>query len=115
MRQVSAKTADLAGDGTTSATVLAEAIFEEGLRNVAAGANPIQLKRGMDQAVEAVVGFLGEKANEVHSNQEIEQVASIAANNDSEIGAKLAEAFERVGRDGVITIEEGRSLETEIT
>ncbi len=115
VRQVAAKTADLAGDGTTSATVLAEAIFEEGLRNVAAGANPISLKRGMDAAVGAVVEFLGKKSSKVHTNQEIEQVATIAANNDAEIGSKLAEAFERVGRDGVITIEEGRSLDTEIT
>jgi len=115
VRQVAAKTADLAGDGTTSATVLAEAIFEEGLRNVAAGANPINLKRGMDAAVDAVVQFLSKKSAKVRSNNEIEQVATIAANSDTEIGSKLAEAFERVGRDGVITIEEGSSLETEIT
>jgi chaperonin GroEL len=115
VRQVAAKTADLAGDGTTTATVLAEAIFEEGLRNVAAGANPINLKRGMDAAVDAVVQFLAKKSAKVRSNNEIEQVATIAANSDTEIGSKLAEAFERVGRDGVITIEEGSSLETEIT
>ena len=115
VRQVAAKTADLAGDGTTSATVLAEAIFEEGLRNVAAGANPINLKRGMDAAVDAVVQFLAKKSAKVRTNNEIEQVATIAANSDTEIGSKLAEAFERVGRDGVITIEEGSSLETEIT
>ncbi len=114
VRQVSAKTSDIAGDGTTSATVLAEAIFEEGLRNVAAGANPIELKRGMEAAVDAVVEFLRKKSTKVKSTSEIEQVATIASNNDSEIGSKLAEAFERVGKDGVITVEEGRSLETEI-
>jgi chaperonin GroEL len=114
VRQVSAKTSDIAGDGTTSATVLAEAIFEEGLRNVAAGANPVELKRGMESAVEAVVEFLQKKSKNVKGSQEIEQVATIAANNDPEIGAKLAEAFDKVGKDGVITVEEGRSLETEI-
>ncbi|MDA0667246.1 MAG: chaperonin GroEL [Planctomycetota bacterium] len=114
VRQVSAKTSDIAGDGTTTATVLAEAIFEEGLRNVAAGANPIELKRGMEAAVEAVTDFLKEKSTKVKSTEEIRQVATIASNNDLEIGAKLAEAFEKVGKDGVITIEKGRSLETEI-
>jgi len=114
VRQVSAKTSDIAGDGTTSATVLAEAIFEEGLRNVAAGANPVELKRGMEAAVDAVVDFLKKKSTKVKSTTEIEQVATIAANNDQEIGSKLAEAFEKVGKDGVITVEEGRSLETEI-
>ncbi len=114
VRQVSAKTSDVAGDGTTTATVLAEAIFEEGLRNVAAGANPIHLKRGIEAAVEAVVGHLKKNSTKVKDNREIEQVATIAANNDPEIGKKLAEAFARVGKDGVITVEEGRSLETEI-
>jgi chaperonin GroEL len=114
VRQVSAKTSDIAGDGTTSATVLAEAIFEEGLRNVAAGANPVELKRGMEAAVDAVVDFLKKKSTKVKSTTEIEQVATIAANNDTEIGSKLAQAFDKVGKDGVITVEEGRSLETEI-
>ena len=114
VRQVSAKTSDIAGDGTTSATVLAEAIFEEGLRNVAAGANPVELKRGMEAAVDAVVDFLKKKSVKVKSTTEIEQVATIAANNDTEIGSKLAQAFDKVGKDGVITVEEGRSLETEI-
>ena len=104
VRQVSAKTSDIAGDGTTSATVLAEAIFEEGLRNVAAGANPVELKRGMESAVEAVVDFLQKKSKNVKGSQEIEQVATIAANTDPEIGAKLAEAFDKVGKDGVITV-----------
>jgi chaperonin GroEL len=114
VRQVSAKTSDIAGDGTTSATVLAEAIFEEGLRNVAAGANPVELKRGMEAAVDAVVTYLKKMSTKVKSTTEIQQVATIAANNDTEIGSKLAEAFDRVGKDGVITVEEGRSLETEI-
>jgi len=114
VRQVSAKTSDIAGDGTTSATVLAEAIFEEGLRNVTAGANPVELKRGMETAVETVVEYLKSKSTAVQNNSEIQQVATVAANNDAEIGKKLAEAFERVGKDGVITVEEGRSLDTEI-
>ncbi|MCH2112837.1 MAG: chaperonin GroEL, partial [Planctomycetes bacterium] len=114
VRQVASKTSDVAGDGTTSATVLAEAVFEEGLRSVTAGANPVELKRGMEDAVEAAVAFLKEKSNPVQDIQEIKQVGSVAANNDSEIGDKLAEAFERVGKDGVITVEEGRSLDTEI-
>ncbi len=114
VRQVSSKTSDVAGDGTTTATVLAEAIFEEGLRNVAAGANPIMLKRGIEAAVDAIVAHLKSKSTKVKDNKEIEQVATIAANNDPEIGAKLAEAFKFVGKDGVITVEEGRSLETTI-
>ena len=114
MRQVASKTSDIAGDGTTTATVLAEAIFEEGLRSVTAGANPVELKRGMEAAVKAASDFLLEKSNPVSGIQEIEQIGTVAANNDSEIGSKLAEAFERVGKDGVITVEEGRSLDTEI-
>jgi chaperonin GroEL len=115
VRQVSAKTSDVAGDGTTSATVLAEAIFEEGLRNVTAGANPVMLKRGIEAGVSAVIDFLHKKSIAVKSVKEIEQVGTIASNNDPEIGSKLAEAFERVGKDGVITVEEGKSLDTEIT
>ncbi len=114
VKQVASKTADVAGDGTTTATVLAEAIFEEGLRSVTAGANPVSLKRGMEAAVEAVVEFFHKKSASVKDIEEIRQVGTVAANNDSEIGDKLAEAFERVGKDGVITVEEGRSLETEI-
>ncbi|MBO46692.1 MAG: chaperonin GroEL [Planctomycetes bacterium] len=114
VRQVASKTSDIAGDGTTTATVLAEAIFEEGLRSVTAGANPVELKRGMEAAVKAASDFLLEKSNPVSGIQEIEQIGTVAANNDSEIGSKLAEAFERVGKDGVITVEEGRSLDTEI-
>ena len=115
VRQVAAKTSDIAGDGTTTATVLAEAIYEEGLRNVAAGANPVELKRGMETAVAAVVEFLKKNSTPVGDVKEIEQVGTIASNNDSEIGKKLAEAWEQSGgKDGVITIEEGRSLENEI-
>ena len=114
VRQVSSKTADVAGDGTTTATVLAESIFEEGLRNVTAGANPVELKRGVEAAVDAVVAYLKKQSKTVKSATEIEQVGTVAANNDAEIGKKLAEAFEKVGKDGVITVEEGRSLDTEI-
>jgi chaperonin GroEL len=115
VRQVSSKTSDVAGDGTTSATVLAEAIFDEGLRSVTAGVNPVELKRGIEAAVAEVVAFLQKKSTPVKSIQEIEQIGTVAANNDPEIGKKLAEAFEKVGKDGVITVEEGRSLDTEIT
>ena len=114
VRQVASKTSDVAGDGTTTATVLAEAIYEEGLRNVTAGANPVDLKRGMEKGVTAVVDYLRSKSTAVKGIKEIEQVATVAANNDPEIGKKLAEAFEKVGKDGVITIKEGRSLETTI-
>ncbi len=114
VRQVSSKTSDVAGDGTTTATVLAESIFDEGLRNVAAGANAVRLKQGIEAAVDAVVDFLKSKSTKIKSNEQIEQIATIASNNDPEIGKKLAEAFEKVGKDGVITLEEGRSLETEI-
>ncbi|TAH36974.1 MAG: chaperonin GroEL [Planctomycetota bacterium] len=114
VRQVASKTSDVAGDGTTTATVLAEAIFEEGLRNVTAGANPVDLKRGVERAVDAVVDFLKSKSQPTKTNKEVEQIATVAANNDPEIGKKLAEAFEKVGKDGVITVEEGRSLETTI-
>ena len=114
VRQVASKTSDVAGDGTTTATVLAEAIFEEGLRSVTAGANPVELKRGVEKAVDAAVKFLKKESTDVKGITEIEQVGTVAANNDPEIGSKLAEAFDRVGKDGVITVEEGRSLDTEI-
>lgn len=114
VRQVSSKTSDVAGDGTTTATVLAEAIFEEGLRNVTAGANPVELKRGIEAAVNAVTEYIGKKSKPVKGRDEIQQVATVAANNDVEIGEKLAEAWDKVGSDGVITVEEGRSLETTI-
>ncbi len=114
VKEVASKTSDVAGDGTTTATVLAEAIFEEGLRSVAAGANPISVKRGIEKAVQSVVGELKEQSRKISGSKEIAQVGTIAANNDPEIGNKIAEAMERVGKDGVITVEEGKSLTTEI-
>jgi chaperonin GroEL len=114
VKEVAAKTSDLAGDGTTTATVLAEAIFEEGLKNVTAGANPVALKRGIDKAVEACVEQLKKISVKVKGRGDIAQVGTIAANNDSEIGNMIAEAMEKVGRDGVITVEEGKSLKTEV-
>jgi chaperonin GroEL len=112
VKEVAAKTSDVAGDGTTTATVLAEAIFEEGLKNVTAGANPIGIKRGIDKAVAAVVANLRKHSTPVKGKKEISQVGCIAANNDEEIGKIIAEAMERVGKDGVITVEEGKSLDT---
>ncbi|MHC4844685.1 MAG: chaperonin GroEL [Planctomycetota bacterium] len=114
VKEVASKTSDVAGDGTTTATVLAEAIFEQGLKVVTAGANPLQLKRGVEKAVEAVIGQLEKVATPVKDRNEIRQVASIAANSDEEIGERIADAMEKVGKDGVITVEEGKSLATEI-
>ncbi|HEX2840375.1 chaperonin GroEL [Hyphomicrobium sp.] len=114
LREVASKTADLAGDGTTTATVLAQAIVKEGAKSVAAGANPMDLKRGIDLAVQAVVDELKTKAKKVTSNDEIAQVGTISANGDTEIGAKIAEAMKKVGNEGVITVEESKSLETEL-
>jgi chaperonin GroEL len=114
VKEVAAKTSDVAGDGTTTATLLAEAIFEEGLKNVVAGADPMALKRGVDRAVAAVVEELKKMSTPVKGKKEIAQVGTIAANNDKEIGEKLADAMEKVGKDGVITVEEGKSLETTV-
>jgi chaperonin GroEL len=114
LREVASKTADLAGDGTTTATVLAQAIVKEGAKSVAAGANPMDLKRGIDLAVAAVVEELKTKSKKVTSNDEIAQVGTISANGDVEIGAKIAEAMKKVGNEGVITVEESKSLETEL-
>ncbi|WP_295557119.1 chaperonin GroEL [uncultured Hyphomicrobium sp.] len=114
LREVASKTADLAGDGTTTATVLAQAIVKEGAKSVAAGANPMDLKRGIDIAVQAVVEELKAKSKKVTSNDEIAQVGTISANGDTEIGAKIAEAMKKVGNEGVITVEESKSLETEL-
>jgi len=114
VREVASKTSTVAGDGTTTATVLAEAIFDEGLKNVAAGANPLALKRGIEKAVEAAVEAIGKLAVKVKSRDEIAHVGRIAANNDPEVGKILADAMEKVGKDGVITIEEGKSLQTEV-
>jgi chaperonin GroEL len=114
LREVASKTADLAGDGTTTATVLAQAIVREGAKSVAAGANPMDLKRGVDLAVQSVVDELKTKSKKVTSNDEIAQVGTISANGDTEIGAKIAEAMKKVGNEGVITVEESKSLETEL-
>jgi len=112
VREVASKTSDVAGDGTTTATVLAEAIFREGLRYVAAGANATEVKRGIDKAVETVVDALKNISKEVKESKEIEQVATISANNDPDIGKKIAEAMDKVGKDGVITVEEAKGIET---
>ena len=114
LREVASKTADLAGDGTTTATVLAQAIVREGMKSVAAGANPMDLKRGIDMAVQAVVDELKSKSKKVTSNEEIAQVGTISANGDTEIGHRIAEAMKKVGNEGVITVEESKSLETEL-
>jgi len=114
VREVASKTSDVAGDGTTTATVLAEAVFNEGLRAVVAGVNPIQMKSGIEKAVTDITAKLKEMAIPVKGKKEMAQVASIAANNDPEIGDLLAEAMDKVGKDGVITVDEGKSLKTEI-
>jgi chaperonin GroEL len=112
IKEVASKTSDIAGDGTTTATVLAQAIFREGLKNVTAGANPMALKRGIDAAVEAVVKQLKTLSKSTKDKKEIAQVATIASNNDKNIGNLIAEAMEKVGKDGVITVEESKSAET---
>src|ERR1700675_2734452 len=112
VKEVATKTSDLAGDGTTTATILAQAIFREGLKNVTAGANPMELKRGIDRAVEAVVEQLRSVSVPSAGKKEIAQVGTISANNDKEIGNLIAEAMEKVGKDGVITVEEAKGLET---
>ena len=114
VREVASKTNDLAGDGTTTATVLAQAIVREGAKSVAAGMNPMDLKRGIDMAVEAVVADLKKNARKITSNDEIAQVGTISANGDAEIGRYLAQAMEKVGNEGVITVEEAKSFETEL-
>jgi chaperonin GroEL len=114
VREVASKTSDTAGDGTTTATVLAQSIVREGAKSVAAGMNPMDLKRGIDIAVEAVVGDLRQHARKVTSNDEIAQVGTISSNGDAEIGRFLADAMKRVGNEGVITVEEAKSLETEL-
>ena len=114
VREVASKTSDTAGDGTTTATLLAQAIVKEGAKSVAAGANPMDLKRGVDMAVVAVLDELKAKAKKVTSSEEIAQVGTISANGDQEIGAMIAKAMQKVGNDGVITVEEAKSLETEL-
>ncbi|KAA3595899.1 MAG: chaperonin GroEL [Calditrichaeota bacterium] len=112
LKEVASKTSDVAGDGTTTATVLAQAIIREGLKNVTAGANPMDLKRGIDKAVKTVVAELKNMSREISSNEEIAQVGSISANNDHEIGELIAKAMDKVGKDGVITVEEAKGIDT---
>jgi len=114
VKEVASKTSTVAGDGTTTATILAEAIFEEGLKNITAGANAMQVKRGIDMAVETIVEELRKMSTTVESSKQIEQVAVCSANQDVEIGKRLAQAMDKVGKDGVITVEEGQSLETTV-
>ena len=113
VKEVASKTNDLAGDGTTTATVLAQAIVKEGLKNVAAGANPMDLKRGIDKAVKFIVADIEKQAKKVgNSSQKIRQIASISANNEETIGELIAEAFGKVGKEGVITVEEAKGTDT---
>jgi chaperonin GroEL len=114
VKEVASKTADAAGDGTTTATVLAQSIYAHGIKNVAAGANPMDLKRGIDKAVTAVVEHLKKQSKNIKGSHEITQVASISSNNDAEIGKMIATAMEKVGKDGVITVEEAKGTETEV-
>jgi len=114
VKEVASKTADAAGDGTTTATVLAQSIYAHGIKNVAAGANPMDLKRGIDKAVEAVVDHLRKQSKDIKGSKEITQVATISSNNDATIGKMIADAMEKVGKDGVITVEEAKGTETEV-
>ncbi len=114
MREVASKTNDIAGDGTTTATVLAQSIVREGMKSVAAGMNPMDLKRGIDKAVAQVVKFIGEASKKVKDSNEISQVGTISANGETEIGEMISEAMQKVGNEGVITVEEAKSLETEL-
>jgi len=114
VKEVASKTADAAGDGTTTATVLAQAIYAHGIKNVAAGANPMDLKRGIDKAVDAVVEHLGKQSKTIKDSNEIAQVATISSNNDETIGKMIADAMDKVGKDGVITVEEAKGTETEV-
>ena len=114
VKEVASKTSDVAGDGTTTATVLAQAIYREGLKNVTAGANPMDLKRGVDLAVKKVIEFLRSVSKDVGGKDEIAQVGSISANNDKAIGELISDAMDKVGKDGVITVEEAKGTETEL-
>ena len=115
VKEAASKTSDVAGDGTTTATVLAEAIFKEGYRSLTAGADAMALARGIRKAVTAVVADLAKQSKKIGGKADIENVATISANNDREIGKIMADAMDKVGKDGVITVEEGKSLQTEIT
>ncbi|PMB07571.1 molecular chaperone GroEL, partial [Fischerella thermalis CCMEE 5273] len=114
LRQAASKTNDIAGDGTTTATVLAHAMVKEGLRNVAAGANPLLLKRGIDKATHFIVDRIQEHARQIDDSKSIAQVATISAGNDAEVGQMIAEAMEKVGKEGIISLEEGKSMQTEL-
>src|SRR5258705_8811826 len=114
LKEVASKASDVAGDGTTTATVLAQAIVKEGAKSVAAGANPMDLKRGIDLAVQAVIDRLKSKSKKVTNNDEIAQVGTVSANGDAEVGKMIAEAMEKVGKEGVITVEEAKSMTTEL-
>ncbi|RKY09111.1 MAG: chaperonin GroEL [Planctomycetota bacterium] len=114
VKEGASKTSTVAGDGTTTATILAEAIYDEGLKNITAGANAMQVKRGIDKAVDALVDALAEMSTQVKSSKQIQQVATCSANQDVEIGKTMAQAMDKVGKDGVITVEEGQSLETTV-
>ncbi|MDY6935495.1 MAG: chaperonin GroEL [Spirochaetota bacterium] len=114
VKEVATKTNDVAGDGTTTATILATEIYKAGLKTVTAGANPMAVKRGIDKAVDAAVKFIGDSSREIKDKKEIAQVAAISSNNDTEIGELIAEAMEKVGKDGVITVEEAKSIETNL-
>src|ERR1051325_8431037 len=114
VKEVASKTADAAGDGTTTATVLAQAIYAHGIKNVAAGANPMDLKRGIDKAVDAVVENLKKQSKKIKDSNEIAQVATISSNSDETIGKMIADAMDKVGKDGVITVEEAKGTETEV-
>src|SRR5437660_1271655 len=113
VREVASKASDVAGDGTTTATVLAEAIFNEGLRAVVSGANPMLMKRGIEAAVEAIVGKLKKMTIPINGKKDLQNVASVASNNDAEIGKIIAEAMDKVGKEGVITVEESKSTKTD--
>ena len=112
VREVASKTSDLAGDGTTTATVLAQAVYREGSKNVVAGANPMEIKRGIEAAVKTITEELKSFSSPVKDNKTIAQVGTISANSDPTIGTIIADAMEKVGKDGVITVEEARTLET---
>ena len=114
VKEVASKTSDTAGDGTTTATILAEAIFEEGLKNVAAGANPLGIKRGIDKAVQVISAELARMSTPVKDKKDMARVAAVAANNDDEIGQIIADAMEKVGKDGAVTVEEGKALSTDV-
>ena len=114
VKEVATKTNDVAGDGTTTATVLAQAMVKEGLKNVTSGANPMLIKRGIEKAVNEIVAHIKSEAKQIKGKEEIAQVATISANNDNEIGELISDAMEKVGKEGVITVEEAKSLETNL-